>query len=164
MGFQMKACLLYSIRCLLLLSGTRSVMAAATCKRRWLTTQVQSAVSTLPDFLLPAFPVFPRSSTRSFSNSALRSSRVGAAAIAVPPDVNLRLVEPPKRRGPVTRVEPPKTIEVEGPLGKASVQLPPFVSYAINEATRKATLNIVDRKARDQREMWGQSPQPPWAE
>ncbi|KAI4156842.1 MAG: hypothetical protein L6R39_000974 [Caloplaca ligustica] len=130
-------------------------MAAATCKRRWLTTQVQSAVSTLPDFLLPAFPVFPRSSTRSFSNSALRSSRVGAAAIAVPPDVNLRLVEPPKRRGPVTRVEPPKTIEVEGPLGKASVQLPPFVSYAINEATRKATLNIVDRKARDQREMWG---------
>ncbi|KAL8763288.1 MAG: hypothetical protein Q9184_000844 [Pyrenodesmia sp. 2 TL-2023] len=78
-----------------------------------------------------------------------------AAPIAVPPDVNLRLLDPPKRRGAVYRVEPPRTIEIEGPLGKASVQLPPFVSYSINEATRKATLNILDRKSRDQREMWG---------
>ncbi|KAL8948029.1 MAG: hypothetical protein Q9222_005745 [Ikaeria aurantiellina] len=39
--------------------------------------------------------------------------------------------------------------------GKLAVQLPPFVDYNINEATRKATLSVLDRKVRDQREMWG---------
>ncbi|KAI4129929.1 MAG: hypothetical protein LQ338_002014 [Usnochroma carphineum] len=131
------------------------IMAAAKCKRLRLPNHLPWIVSPLLDFLVPAFQIHPLPTSRPFSHSAAQASRVGAAAIAVPPDVNLRLLEPPKRRGPVTRVQPPKTIEVEGPLGKASVQLPPFVSYAINEATRKATLSVVDHKARDQREMWG---------
>ncbi|KAI4272640.1 MAG: hypothetical protein L6R35_006470 [Caloplaca aegaea] len=113
------------------------------------------AVTPLHDFLIPAFQILPASTNRSFSHSAPRASRVGAATIAVPPDVNLRLLDPPKRKGIITRVEPPQIIEIEGPLGKASVQLPPFVSYAIDEATRKASLSVLDRKARDQREMWG---------
>ncbi|KAL8652903.1 MAG: hypothetical protein Q9210_002417 [Variospora velana] len=112
-------------------------------------------VTPIHDFLIPALQTLPASTYRSFSHSAPRASRVGAATIAVPPDVNLRLLDPPKRKGIITRVEPPQIIEIEGPLGKASVQLPPFVSYAINEATRKATLSVLDRKARDQREIWG---------
>ncbi|KAI4169739.1 MAG: hypothetical protein LQ343_005480 [Gyalolechia ehrenbergii] len=97
----------------------------------------------------------PRSTNRPFTTSPPHASRVGAASITVPPEVNLRLLEPPKRRGPITRIVPPKVIEIQGPLGKAAVQLPPFVSYALNDATRKATLSVLDRKARDQREMWG---------
>ncbi|KAL8708890.1 MAG: hypothetical protein Q9225_007535 [Loekoesia sp. 1 TL-2023] len=130
-------------------------MATARYGKSWLPRNLKATVSILPDFLLPAFQVLPRSSIRPLSTSAPRASRVGAAPIAVPPEVNLRLLEPPKRRGPVTRIEPPKTIEVQGPLGKASVQLPPYVSYALNDATRKATLSVLDRKVRDQREMWG---------
>ncbi|KAL8905259.1 MAG: hypothetical protein Q9171_006735 [Xanthocarpia ochracea] len=116
---------------------------------------LKQPVTTLPDFLLPAFQVIPHITRRSFASSAPRTSRVGAAPIALPPEVNLRLLDPPKRRGAVTRVEPPKTIEIEGPLGKASVQLPPFVSYSIDDAAKKATLSVIDKKSRDQRELWG---------
>ncbi|KAL8839197.1 MAG: hypothetical protein Q9170_001846 [Blastenia crenularia] len=111
--------------------------------------------SSLPEFLLPAFHPLPKLSTRSFSTTNPLPSRVGQAAISVPSEVHLHLLEPPKRRGQITRVEPPKTISIEGPLGKASVQLPPFVSYALNDATRKATLSVLNRKVRGQREMWG---------
>ena len=135
---------------------------------------LKQPVTTLPDFLVPAFQVIPHTTRRSFASSAPRTSRVGAAPIALPPEVNLRLLDPPKRRGAVTRVEPPKTIEIEGPLGrmlslqlfistsnkslgKASVQLPPFVSYSIDDAAKKATLSVMDKKSRDQRELWGWS-------
>ncbi|KAL8942183.1 MAG: hypothetical protein Q9211_001513 [Gyalolechia sp. 1 TL-2023] len=110
---------------------------------------------TLTDFLLPAFQPRSRSPNRPFTTSSPHASRVGAASITVPQEVNLRLLEPAKRRGPVPRIPPPKIIEIQGPLGKAAVKLPPFVSYALNDATRKATLRVQDRKARDQREMWG---------
>ncbi|KAL8767089.1 MAG: hypothetical protein Q9209_006316 [Squamulea sp. 1 TL-2023] len=116
---------------------------------------LKQSVTTLPDFLVPAFQVTPSSIRRCFASSAPRTSRVGAAPIALPPEVNLRLLDPPKRRGAVTRVEPAKTIEIEGPLGKASVQLPPFVSYNIDDTAKKATLSVLDKKSRDQREMWG---------
>lgn len=111
--------------------------------------------SSLPDFLLPAFQTNPQFTThRPFTTSSPHASRVGAASITVPPEVNLRLLEP-KRRGPITRTPPPKVIEIQGPLGKAAIPLPPFVSYALNDATRKATLSVADRKVRGQREMWG---------
>ncbi|KAL8781020.1 MAG: hypothetical protein Q9213_006197 [Squamulea squamosa] len=115
----------------------------------------KQSVAILPDFLVPAFKVIPSSTRRFFASSAPRTSRVGAAPIALPPDVNLRLLDPPRRRGSVTRVEPSKTIEIDGPLGRASVQLPPFVSYNIDDTAKKASLSILDKKSRDQREMWG---------
>ena len=36
-----------------------------------------------------------------------------------------------------------------------SVQLPPYMSLDHNQETRKASLNILDRDERKQREMWG---------
>ncbi|KAL9012937.1 MAG: hypothetical protein Q9173_002332 [Seirophora scorigena] len=133
----------------------KASMATKSCRPLRFSQSLRVTSTPLHDFLIPAFQPLPASTTRSFSQSAPRASRVGAATIAVPPDVNLRLLDPPKRRGIITRFEPPKIIEIEGPLGKASVQLPPFVSYAIDKATRKASLSVLDRKARDQREMWG---------
>ncbi|KAL8799159.1 MAG: hypothetical protein Q9182_006096 [Xanthomendoza sp. 2 TL-2023] len=126
-------------------------MAMTKCGKLKLVVQAKQMIFSLPDFLVPAFQTAP-SSARRFATSPPQSSRVGAAPIAIPPDVNLRLLDPPKRKGAITRVEPPKTIEIEG---KASVQLPPFVSYHMDEATRKATLSVLDKKVRDQREMWG---------
>ncbi|KAI4284744.1 MAG: hypothetical protein L6R38_001200 [Xanthoria sp. 2 TBL-2021] len=116
---------------------------------------LKQPVAALPDFLVPSLLNLPLRTRRSFASSAPRTSRVGAAPIALPPDVNLRLLDPPKRRSTITRVEPLKTVEIEGPLGKASVQLPPFVSYNIDDAAKKATLSVLDKKSRDQREMWG---------
>ncbi|KAI4247631.1 MAG: hypothetical protein L6R42_009570 [Xanthoria sp. 1 TBL-2021] len=116
---------------------------------------LKQPVVALPDFLISSFQNHSLRTRRSFASSAPRPSRVGAAPIALPPDVNLRLLDPPRMRGAVTRVEPPKTVEIEGPLGKASVQLPPFVSYNIDAAAKKATLSVLDKKSGDQREMWG---------
>ena len=41
------------------------------------------------------------------------------------------------------------------PAGKMSVQLPPYMSLEHNKDTRKATLSVLDREERKQREMWG---------
>lgn len=42
-----------------------------------------------------------------------------------------------------------------------SLELPPYMSLEHNEATRKASLSILDRNVRHQREMWGMSgPEP----
>ncbi|KAI4109833.1 MAG: hypothetical protein LQ339_001617 [Xanthoria mediterranea] len=116
---------------------------------------LRQPVVALPDFLIPSFQNHFSRARRSFASSAPRPSRVGKAAIALPPDVNLRLLDPPRRKGAITRVEPPKTVEIEGPLGKASFQLPHFVSYNIDDAAKKATLSVLDKNSREQREMWG---------
>lgn len=41
--------------------------------------------------------------------------------------------------------------------GKMSVQLPPYMSLDHDKETRKASLSILDREERKQREMWGMS-------
>ncbi|KAI4232113.1 MAG: hypothetical protein LQ349_005195, partial [Xanthoria aureola] len=115
---------------------------------------LRQPVVALPDFLIPSFQSHFPGTRRSFASSAPRPSRVGKAAIALPKDVHLRLLDPPRRKGAITRVEPPKTVEIEGPLGKASFQLPHFVNYNIDDAAKKATLSVLDKKSRDQREMW----------
>jgi large subunit ribosomal protein L6 len=74
----------------------------------------------------------------------------------LPPDVTLRIIEPPARpQQLVTRAEVPRIVEVEGPLGKISVKLPSYMNLSQDETTRKATLTISDHKERKQREMWG---------
>ncbi len=76
---------------------------------------LQRPMISLPDFLVPAIS----SSSQPFSNSARCASRVGSEPLSLPADVNLRLLEIPVRRKKViTRIEPPRTLEIEGPLGK----------------------------------------------
>lgn len=36
-----------------------------------------------------------------------------------------------------------------------SIQLPPYMTLEHNKETRKATLSVLDREERKQREMWG---------
>jgi large subunit ribosomal protein L6 len=73
---------------------------------------------TLPDFLVPAFT--NSSHQRFFSNAVSRPSRIGAAPLSIPPDVQLTLLEPValKDGGALRRAEPLRTLEVKGPLGQ----------------------------------------------
>lgn len=41
-------------------------------------------------------------------------------------------------------------------LGKMSLQLPHYLKFDYDEATRKASFKVEDRKERKQREMWGE--------
>ncbi|MCJ1478417.1 hypothetical protein MMC13_007097 [Lambiella insularis] len=108
--------------------------------------------SFVPDFLLPAFAAAP--TKRLFSSSSKWQSRVGSAPVSIPPDVDVRLLEPPAKRT-LSRVEPPKTVEVEGPLGRISFAIPTYMDLDQNLDTRKATLSIPNRAERKHREMWG---------
>ena len=92
----------------------------------------------LPDFLIPSFQNYLPVTRRSFASSAPRSSRVGKAAIALPPDVNLRLLDPPRRKGAITRVEPLKTVEIEGPLGKEKLSTTLQSSSYMNQAKHRS--------------------------
>ena len=77
---------------------------------------IVNGASILPDFLLPAFATVPRG--KPFSCSAKCTSRIGGAAISLPPEVDLRILAPPApKKKTLVRVEPLRTVEVEGPLG-----------------------------------------------
>lgn len=95
--------------------------------------------------------------------------------MSLPPDVDLQILDPPvpKNRS-IALTEQPKIVEVKGPLGivdqrcrklssltessgKMTIQIPPYMSLDHDKATRKATLKILDREERKQREMWGMS-------
>ena len=69
------------------------------------------------DFLVPAVSV--RTTVRSFSRTSKCDSRVGSAPLSIPPEVNMRILDPPKQKI-ISRSQPPKVVEVEGPLGLSS--------------------------------------------
>ena len=128
----------------------------------------------LPDFLVPALS--STHATRPFSSTSRSRSRIGSAPLSIPQGVDLRLLDPPARRKQdVTTTELLKTLEILGPLGKwepklredihltcvagkMTLQLPPYMSLDHDKETRKASLSILDREERKQREMWGMSP------
>ncbi|KAL9135587.1 MAG: hypothetical protein Q9175_003219 [Cornicularia normoerica] len=108
----------------------------------------------LPDFLVPA--LFSPHTSRPFSSTSRCRSRIGSAPLSLPQGVDLRFLEPPARiKQYNTMTELPKTVEIIGPLGKMSVQLPHYMSLDHDKETRKASLSILDREERKQREMWG---------
>lgn len=126
-----------------------------------------------PDFLLPAFSNV--STARFFTSTVQRASRVGGAALSLPPEVELRLLEPPmSRRKTITRTVPLRTVEIEGPLGnsivlsglvefmlnmmagKMAIQIPSYMDLDHDHEARKARLKVLDPEERKQREMWGE--------
>ena len=129
------------------------------------------AAVVLPDFLLPAFSS-PRIS-KPFSSTSKCRSRIGSEPLSLPPNVDLKILQPPvpKNRS-IAVTEQPKIVEVKGPLGmldqtcpkvfaltlssgKMTIQIPLYMSLDHDKETRKATLKILDREERKQREMWG---------
>ncbi|KAL9087538.1 MAG: hypothetical protein Q9165_006649 [Trypethelium subeluteriae] len=47
------------------------------------------------------------------------------------------------------------TVNIEGPLGKMSMSIPPYVSIIEDTASNSQTVKVSDPKERHQREMWG---------
>ena len=78
----------------------------------------------LPEFLVPALS--SRQASQPFSTSSPYASRIGGASLSLPPEVDLRVLEPPtsRRKTTITRTEPPKIVEVEGPLGEQLAEYP----------------------------------------
>ncbi|GAQ42464.1 hypothetical protein AtubIFM55763_002985 [Aspergillus tubingensis] len=108
----------------------------------------------LPNFLVPAFSHPLR--TQPFSTTSPVQSRVGGAAITVPPEVSLKFIDLPQPKTKAKSVDfPNMAVEVKGPLGELSLNVPSYVKIDYDEALRKATLAVQDSEITHQRAMWG---------
>ncbi|KAI9657843.1 MAG: hypothetical protein M1831_004079 [Alyxoria varia] len=105
-----------------------------------------------------------RPARRSFSTTTARCSHIGRAALTIPPDVDLRLLSLPAQSKEASRNRAVPTVrnrstvpavQVKGPLGELSMELPAFIKVDYNSNTRKASVGIEDRKEKVQRAMWG---------
>ena len=115
---------------------------------------------TLPPFLVPALAPSPR--VTHFSSTTNRRSKIGRAPLSLPPKVTFNVIEtPPKtqRRG-TSRSELDRSVEIEGPLGKMKMDLPPYVSIASDAETRTHSVSILDPEDKGQKAMWGETGMP----
>ncbi|KAA8644514.1 hypothetical protein EYZ11_004603 [Aspergillus tanneri] len=107
----------------------------------------------LPIFLAPAFSL---QQTQCFSTTSPTQSRVGGAPLSIPPSVSLKFIDLPQTEVRGKAKERPKSaIEVKGPLGELTLNLPPFLKVAHDDASRKASLTVEDSSIAHQRAMWG---------
>ncbi|KAL4908739.1 hypothetical protein BDW74DRAFT_72745 [Aspergillus multicolor] len=106
----------------------------------------------------PAFPApLSRSQpTQCFSTTPRVQSRVGGAAVSVPPEVSLKFIDLPQVQGRGAGKDQPKiAVEVKGPLGQLTLDIPSFVNISHDETLRKASLSVADAAIPHQRAMWG---------
>ncbi|RMD43994.1 hypothetical protein DV735_g1126, partial [Chaetothyriales sp. CBS 134920] len=108
----------------------------------------------VPGFLLPAYS--PCNARRPFSSSRSQLSRIGRAAISIPPEVDLRFLELPKTGARSRRADTAATaIEVKGPLGELSVPLPSYIVADLDSEAREISIRVADPEEKHQRAMWG---------
>ncbi|KAK2736899.1 hypothetical protein FQN57_000502 [Myotisia sp. PD_48] len=93
-----------------------------------------------------------------FSSSTSQQSRIGSAAISVPPEISLRFIDLP--RGQATsrksaELTPVTAVEVSGPLGTMTLKIPPFSTLRYDPESRKAAFSIQNAEDKHQRAMWG---------
>ncbi|KAK4635296.1 54S ribosomal protein L6, mitochondrial [Fulvia fulva] len=109
---------------------------------------------TLPAFLVPAFAQGQQTSR--FSTSSQCQSKIGIKALAFPPEVKFTVTAPPPQRSNAraSRTQEQTRVDIEGPLGRMSMTIPPYMSITVNEnGTRQ--LHIRDKEDKKQKAMWG---------
>ncbi|KAL5336664.1 ribosomal protein L6, alpha-beta domain-containing protein [Aspergillus crustosus] len=101
-------------------------------------------------------PLLRSQQTQPFSSTPRAQSRVGGAAISIPPEVSLKFIDLPQTEARGKANDQPKiAVEISGPLGQLSLYIPSFVNVAHDEVQRKATLSVEDSSLTHQRAMWG---------
>jgi hypothetical protein len=112
---------------------------------------IQSSES-IPTFLLPAFA---RSSAhRSFTTTSPCRSKIGSAPLSVPQGVTFTILPPStKNKGP--RTQAMSTVQIKGPLGELSMEIPNYVNIDQDPKLLGPTLTIEDSTDAKQKAMWG---------
>ena len=112
---------------------------------------------TLPTFLVPAFALQTPANTPHFSTSSRCQSKIGRAPISLPPEVTFRILEAPtpKSGRNVSRTEPSRTVEIQGPLGMMKMTIPPYIGIESSDESGTHTLSILDAEDKKQKAMWG---------
>lgn len=111
--------------------------------------------TTLPAFLVPAFA--QRQRTSRFSTSTQRRSKIGSAPLSLPPNVTFEVIPPPAQlpNARVSRTQVGATVKIEGPLGKMSMQIPPYINIGMGDGVSSRSVTIMDTEDKKQKSMWG---------
>lgn len=132
---------------------TRSMRALKAAFRTFTTT----SSTTLPAFLVPALARSPPTQRAHFSTTRLHRSKIGSLPLSLPPEVTFDIITPPpvKQGKGISRNEPSSRVEITGPLGKLGVEIPPYMSIAVDEAAKTRRLSVLDQTDKKQKAMWG---------
>jgi large subunit ribosomal protein L6 len=93
-------------------------------------------------------------SSRAFATTSPYLSKIGSAALSVPPNVTFTVIPPPVR-GRGARSQPMSTVQVKGPLGELSMDVPAYVKIDQDPKLSGPTLSVQDSTDAKQRAMWG---------
>lgn len=103
-------------------------------------------------FLLPAFA---RSSTsRRFTTTPPCQSKIGSAPLSVPQGVTFTII-PPSTKNIGPRTQAMSTVQIKGPLGELSMEIPNYVNIDQDPKLPGPTLTIQDSTDAKQKAMWG---------
>ena len=121
------------------------------CARSLLAASPQTTES-IPLFLVPAFqyPV----GARGFASTAPCQSKIGSAPLSIPPGVTFKVNEP-SVRGRGARTKAMSTVQIKGPLGELSMDIPAYVNINQDPALSGPTLTVEDSTDKKQKAMWG---------
>ncbi|KAJ4371308.1 54S ribosomal protein L6 mitochondrial [Neocucurbitaria cava] len=106
----------------------------------------------IPTFLLPALS--RPSASRTFTTTAPCQSKIGSAPLSVPSGVTFRVIAP-SAKGRGSRVQSMSTVEIKGPLGELSMDVPHYININQDAALGGPTLTIQDSTDAKQKAMWG---------
>lgn len=121
------------------------------CARSIARPAVQSTDS-IPAFLIPARQ--RPAASRAFTTTSPCESKIGSQPLSVPSDVTFHVIAPStKNMG--SRVQPPSKVQIKGPLGELSMDVPHFVKIDTSPALMGPTLTIEDTTDKKQKSMWG---------
>lgn len=130
-------------------STTTTAMFARSSGRALVRAIDASSQTSIPSFLIPALH-------RPFSASTANQSKLGRTPISIPPGVELTVSSPWLKKDATNYKKIyKKTVTVEGPLGKQSLEVPAFVNFDHDADSRKTMLSIENKDEKNQREMWG---------
>ncbi|KAF1977434.1 mitochondrial 54S ribosomal protein YmL16 [Bimuria novae-zelandiae CBS 107.79] len=106
----------------------------------------------IPLFLLPAFQ--RPAAARGFASTSPCRSKIGSAPLSIPPGVTFKVI-PPSTKGRVVRAQAMSTVQIKGPLGELSMDIPTYVKIDQDPALPGPTLSVEDATDKKQKAMWG---------
>jgi large subunit ribosomal protein L6 len=112
----------------------------------------------IPTFLLPALarPL----AFRTFTTTSPCQSKIGSAPLSVPQGVTFNITAP-STKGRGTRTQAMSTVQIKGPLGELSMEIPPYINIDQDPKLSGPTLTIDDSTDAKQKAMWGKLPDSP---
>ncbi|KAH9827802.1 54S ribosomal protein L6, mitochondrial-like [Teratosphaeria destructans] len=133
-------------------------MAASRCWRPSIALRVVFTSSKsnsngfIPAFLVPACA---HQQSTHFSTTRTCHSKIGRAPLSVPPEVKFTVIPKAQQSRSISSADRGSTVHIEGPRGKMSVDMPPYMTIEGSDEGRMQTVRILDKGVRAQREMWG---------